>query len=277
MIIKKKFNNNVLMSTDYKNREVILIGNGLAFNVKPGEQVDESKIEKVFRLESDSTPEEFIDFLENISAEQLVLVREIISYGEEVLDFKLGKHLYLSLNDHIENAVERHQKNQDISNPLLWEIKQIYPTEFQVAKQALSLINDYYSVELSEDEAGFIALHFVNAQQRTEKMHQTMQIPKIVKDILVIIAYHFNQELDTSSLSYERFLVHLKFFAHRVITNQDFPSSSMTMLTQLSQAYPKVYSCVEKINKYMNDTQGITISDDEQFYLMVHIQRVLDN
>lgn len=277
MIIKKKFNNNVLMSTDSDNQEVILIGNGLAFNVKPGQEVDESRIEKIFRLESEKSPEKFVDFLENISPEQLSLVESIIDYGEKHLDSQLGKHLYLSLNDHIENAIQRHKENMDISNPLLWEIKQIYPAEFQVAQHALSLINEQYSINLLEDEAGFIALHFVNAQQRAEKMHQTMQIPKTVKDILTIIEYHFNQELDTQSLSYERFLVHLKFFAHRAITNQDFPTSNMTMLTQLAQTYPKIYACVEKINKYMNDTQDIMISDDEKFYLMVHIQRVLDN
>jgi len=277
MIIKKKFNNNVLMSTDENNKEIILIGNGLAFNVKPGEKVDDNKIEKIFRLESENSPEKFVDFLENISPEQLELVEQIIRYGDEKLDTTLGKHLYLSLNDHIENAIERHKENMDISNPLLWEIKKIYPMEFQVANHGLSLINKHYGINLLEDEAGFIALHFVNAQQRKEQMHQTMQIPKIVKDVLSIIEYHFNIELKTDNISYERFLVHLKFFAHRAITNKEFPKSNMTMLSQLAQAYPKIYSCVEKINKYMNETQNIVISDDEKFYLMVHIQRVIDN
>lgn len=277
MIVKKKFNNNVLMSTDLDNQEIILIGNGLAFNVKPGQTIDEAKIEKIFRLDSEKAPEKFVNFLETITSKQLNLIEAIIDYGENILDVKLGKHLYLSLNEHIESAIHRHLENIDIANPLLWEIKQIYPTEFQVAKHALLLINEHYSIDLLEDEAGFISLHFVNAQQRKEKMNQTMQIPKIVKDILMIIEYHFNQELDTAILSYERFLVHLKFFAHRAITNQDFPISNMSILRQLAQAYAKIYDCVEKINKYMHDTQNVTISDDEKFYLVVHIQRVLDN
>lgn len=142
---------------------------------------------------------------------------------------------------------------------------------------ALSLIKQQLNIELLEDEAGFIALHFVNAQQKVEKMHQTMQIPKIVKDILSIVEYHYAIELSTEDVSYERFLVHLKFFAHRAVTDTDFPKSNISMLKQLAASLPKTYACVQKINRYMQETQGIAINDDEKFYLMVHLQRVTEN
>ena len=51
MIVNKKFNNNVLMSVDDKGQEVVLMGNGLAFSCRPGDLVDESKIEKTFVIE----------------------------------------------------------------------------------------------------------------------------------------------------------------------------------------------------------------------------------
>ncbi|WP_249355042.1 BglG family transcription antiterminator LicT [Enterococcus hulanensis] len=277
MIIKKKFNNNVLMTTDKEGNEIVLIGNGLAFNSRPGELVDEEKIEKIFRMESTKNADSFADFLINISKSQLELIEKIIEYGEEKLEIQLNKYLYLSLNDHIENALERHKAQMDLTNPLLWEIKKIYPKEFEIAAHALELIEEKEGISLLEDEAGFIALHFVNAQQKQEKMHQTMQIPKIVKDILSIVEYHFSIELSKDSLSYERFLVHLKFFAHRAVTHADFPNSNISMLKQLAATLPKTYACVEKINQYMQENHGIEISDDEKFYLMVHLQRVTEN
>lgn len=133
MIVKKKFNNNVIMTTDEEGNEIILIGNGLAFHARPGERVDESRIEKVFRMDSGKSSETFADFLINISKTQLELIEAIIDYGEEKLGVKLNKYLYLSLNDHIESAIERHQGQMDLTNPLLWEIKKIYPKEFEVA------------------------------------------------------------------------------------------------------------------------------------------------
>ncbi|MCT6877104.1 MAG: transcription antiterminator lact, partial [Lactobacillus apis] len=66
MIIKKKFNNNVLMTDDKDGKEVVLIGNGLAFNAHPGDKVDTNKVEKVFHIESGNNTESFADFVSKI-------------------------------------------------------------------------------------------------------------------------------------------------------------------------------------------------------------------
>ncbi|GGG36463.1 transcriptional antiterminator, BglG family [Lactobacillus apis] len=275
MIIKKKFNNNVLMTDDKDGKEVVLIGNGLAFNAHPGDKVDTSKVEKVFHIESGNNTESFADFVSKIPEWELNMVEEIVNYGEQILGIKLNKYLYLSLSDHIENAIERNRSGTNLTNPLLWEIKELYPKEFAVAKQALKIIFKYTDVELPEDEAGFIALHFVNTQQKKEKMSQTMSIPKIVRDILSIVEHHFGIKLDKKSTSYERFLVHLKFFAHRVVDNEGFPEAQIKMVNQLAQSWPDIYECVEKIDQYMQDKHQIKINDDERLYLMLHINRVI--
>lgn len=275
MIIKKKFNNNVLMTDDNDGKEVVLIGNGLAFNAHPGDKVDTSKVEKVFHIESGNNTESFADFVSKIPEWELNMVEEIVNYGEQILGIKLNKYLYLSLSDHIENAIERNRSGTNLTNPLLWEIKELYPKEFAVAKRALKIIFKYTDVELPEDEAGFIALHFVNTQQKKEKMSQTMSIPKIVRDILSIVEHHFGIKLDKKSTSYERFLVHLKFFAHRVVDNEGFPEAQIKIVDQLAQSWPDIYECVEKIDQYMQDKHQIKINDDERLYLMLHINRVI--
>ncbi len=276
LIIKKKLNNNVLLTADTDGTELVLIGNGLAFSSRPGDPVDESKIEKVFRMDSPRQANEFANFLESISKQQLALIEQIISYAEDVLQSPLNQYLYLSLNDHLESALDRNRQNIEINNPLLWEIKKIYPQEFNIGMYALALLYDQYQIEFPEDEAGFIALHFVNAQQNRNDMAQTMQIPKIVKNILTIVEYHFSREFSTDTISYERFLVHLKFFAHRVVTKSDFPKADNTMFYHLAKTWPKTFACVEKIDQYMKETQSVTINDDEKFYLMVHIQHLIE-
>ena len=277
MIVKKKFNNNVIMTVDKNGNELVLIGNGLAFNTRPGDPVDQSKVEKVFHIESGNNTESFADFVSKIPDWELNMTEEIINYGEQVLGVKLNKYLYLSLTDHIENAVQRSKDGNDLTNPLLWEIKELYPKEYSVAQYALKVIYKYIQVELLEGEAGFIALHFVNTQQEKEKMGQTMSIPKIVKDILAIVEHNFGIKLDRKSTSYERFLVHLKFFAHRVVDNESFPEDKIKMVQQLAESWPEIYDCVGKIDQYMQDKHQITINDDEKLYLMLHIYRVIKN
>ena len=70
-------------------------------------------------------------------------------------------------------------------------------------------------VNLSEDEVGFIALHFVNAELNSE-MEEVTQITKIIQEILNIVRYHLKISFDEESLDYHRFVTHLKFFAKRL-------------------------------------------------------------
>lgn len=48
MLIEKIINNNIVSAVDSKGREVVVMGRGLGFGMKPGRQIQENKIEKVF-------------------------------------------------------------------------------------------------------------------------------------------------------------------------------------------------------------------------------------
>ena len=54
MIVEKVLNNNVVVSIEPKTRkEIILMGQGIAFGKKIGQEIDESKIEKRFMVEDE--------------------------------------------------------------------------------------------------------------------------------------------------------------------------------------------------------------------------------
>lgn len=52
----------------------------------------------------------------------------------------------------------------EIKNALLWETQRFYNHEYLIGKEALSIIKNRLIIDLPEDEAGFIALHIVNAE-----------------------------------------------------------------------------------------------------------------
>ena len=99
-----------------------------------------------------------------------------------------------------------------MKNALLWEIKRFYNHEYLIGREALSMIEKRLGVVLPEDEAGFIALHLVNASMELDSMAQTAEMTKIIQHIIGIVKYHFHMELNGYSLHYERFITHLKFF-----------------------------------------------------------------
>ena len=66
-----------------------------------------------------------------------------------------------------------------------------------------------FDVDLSADEAGFFALHFVNAEDGGKTMlsdfHYRTSDPDIVEK------YYDNMEFRGDNLYYQRFLTHLKY------------------------------------------------------------------
>ena len=50
MLANKILNNNFISSTDKDGHEIVIMGKGLGWQMKPGDPVDPEKIEKIFRM-----------------------------------------------------------------------------------------------------------------------------------------------------------------------------------------------------------------------------------
>ena len=275
MKIKKVLNNNVAISHNELNQEVVVMGKGLAFQKKPGSSIDPSKIEKTFTLENKGISNKIAELLKDIPEVYLELAYRIISLAKDKLSQKLDDYLYVALIDHLSFAVERHNRGLDLKNALLWEIRKYYKQEFQVSLEALDIINKELNIELPEDEAASIALHLVNSQLSGENMAATIQVTEMVNDILNIVKYHFQMELDEDSINYERFLTHLRFFAIRFIRKEKMANMYDAFLyEQIKLKYDEAFRCAERIATYIENNYEWTISNDEILYLTLHIHRL---
>jgi len=150
--------------------------------------------------------------LASIPLEHIQVANEIIGFAKVSLGKKLSENIYLTLTDHINYAIERHEMGMETKNALLWEIKRFYNHEFLIGKEALQIINHKLGIQLPEDEAGFIALHLVNAELDMNQVSQVSEMAQIIQHILSIVKYYFKVDLDEYSLNNERFVTHLKFF-----------------------------------------------------------------
>lgn len=96
----------------------------------------------------------------------------------------------------------------------------------------------------------------------------------MTQDILNIIKYTFGIELDESSLSYERFMTHLKFFFQRIKKNIQIDDDNDFIYQEIRKKYTKAYECAEKIENYFFKTYKRKLSKEEKTYLAIHIQRI---
>lgn len=274
MKVVKVINNNLIKSFDEHNHEVLVMGCGLGFKKVPGDEVDQALVEKVYTCKEQESSNRLINLLKNIPIEHVQVTNEIISFAKSSLAKKLNENIYITLADHIHFALERYEKGIIIKNALLWEIKKFYNHEYLVGKEALSIIKRRLGVELPEDEAGFIALHLVNALMDDLSMEKTTDMTKMIQQILKIIKYHFNLELDEYSIHYERFITHLKFFAQRLFTGSTMADQDEHFIQALKNQYKKEYECTKKIQEYIKQEYGWELSEDEMIYLTIHIKRI---
>lgn len=269
------YNNNIVLAEDASHLEHIIIGRGIAFNKKAGFTIENQRIEKVFVLQSKETMDGFMKLLDIIPVNYLELTNKIIENAEKNLKVTFDDSIYIGLADHLTYALERQRNGNELKNALIWEIKRFYTAEFKAAIEALEIIRYYENVTLSEDEAAFIALHFVNGLQDGEDMQQTVIATEIIREIATIIRYQFRVELDVESINYARFVSHLRFFLRRVFQKDYNTEVDNIWYSEISKKTPDVSACVDKIAIYLEQRIGVKIHNEEKFYLILHVNRIL--
>lgn len=275
VVIEKILNNNAVISLGEEQTEIIVMGRGVAFGKRPGDLIDQSRIEKVFTLKNNDLTNKLKQLIAEIPIEYITVSEEIINYAKLQLGKNLNDNIYISLTDHIHYAVERFKKGMTIKNGLLWEIKNLYKEEFQIGLEALKKIEQAFGVRLPEDEAAFIALHIVNAELN-EDIGNIMAMTEIVQEVLKIVQYHYRVDFDQESLNYYRFITHLKFFAQRLVNKEFYHDAEQDDLFQIVKTrYAEAYDCALKIKEFIYKKYQYIITKEEMMYLTIHIERVV--
>lgn len=274
MIINKVLNNNVVTIISENGEEAVVMGRGLAFQKKKGDEIDESKIEKIFVLENKSINEKLLTLVNDIPAKYLEIAEDIIKYAENKLSTKLNENIYLTLTDHISFAISRAEKNLEIKNAMLWDIKRLHKDEFDVGIHALRVIKENLNVELPEDEAASIAMHILNGELDQE-MPEIVDMIKLIEEILKMVKYHFNIEFDEDSINYYRFVTHLKFFTQRLSSGRYYEDNDNDLFDMIKIKYPKSYECTKRIEGFVKQKYNTQLTKEEMLYLIIHTARVV--
>lgn len=277
MVIKRLLNNNVVITVDSNGEEIIVMGKGIGYQKSKGDTIDEEKINKIFRISNKDVSNKLQELLDNIPIEFVKLSNEIIEYAQERLDKKLNESIYISLSDHIYTAVKRIKNGLTVNNALLWEIKRFYKDEFEIGMKALDIIEMKTRIRLPDDEAGFIALHIVNAQLN-EEQPMVEGITKLIHEILTIVRIHFGVEFKEESVFYYRFITHLKFFSQRLFQHNTYNGDSDDDLLEVIKCkYSQAFECILKIKTFIKKKYKYDLTSDEMIYLTIHVERVIQD
>lgn len=271
--ISRVIGNNYVLAHDEDGREIILRGLGIGFKKQPGDLVPARNVERIYAMRDPEQSSRLSNLLSDVPPEFLDVSTEIIETAEKQLGRRLSENVYITLTDHICFAVERLRNGIAYPNQLLWEITNFYPGEYALGEQALEIIEQRLGFRLARDEAGFIALHLVNAEI-DGRMSDMVRITQLIRTVVEIVESYYQCKLDEQSLDYGRFITHLKFLGQRMTQNQYAPEDDNEFQSMVARRYRVDFQCAQQIREHLKDTLGICLPPEEITFLTVHLHRL---
>ncbi|MBR1628811.1 MAG: BglG family transcription antiterminator, partial [Lachnospiraceae bacterium] len=133
---------------------------------------------------------------------------------------------------HLRPVFVRLKGNMNIFNPILSNIKQEYPDVFRRCKEAASIIEDEIGVVVSDEEVGFLAMHFGAAEERI--LEQKKRTRRVVIGIVCASGFGVARLMMTRLTKYLSDKANLVAFGRDelvgdTIRNTDFFVSTMNL------------------------------------------------
>lgn len=277
MVILKVFNNNnsvVALSED--KQDIILTGPGIGFKKKPGDLVDENKIEKRYVFQ-DEQLKRLESSLNKIPVIYFEITEQIIKKARKYLETDFSSEVFITISDHISFAMKRYQENVYLPNIILNETKILYKKEFEVGLWAIRYIFKKTRILLDENEAGYIALHLANFSLSNRHNNAT-RITTLTKEVIEVIQKTMKKDLKLDSLEYARISMHLKYLGERIFRNEPISNVDTTYdIRKMLKDDPRLSMCINRIVDLILKKYNYDLSPDEQTYLCVHIKRNMNS
>ncbi|MEW5323113.1 transcription antiterminator [Geobacillus thermoleovorans] len=272
--VEKTLNNNVLIASHPAYGEVVLLGKGIGFGKKRGDEIAKSAVEKCFVLKNEREQEQYKKLLPELSEEFIALMSEVVHHIQQRVGAPLDEHIHVALTDHIAFTLKRLEQGLDVKNPFLAETKSLYPLEYEIANEVARMIEQKLGASLPEGETGFIALHIHSAISK-QSVSEANRYSQLIADLVKIVEQQLGVDIDRESVHYLRFVRHLRYAIERMKKGEKVEEPK-NLSKILKEAYPLCYNLAWKLVKVMQQTLHLPADDAEAVYLTLHLQRLAE-
>lgn len=267
--VVKVFNNNVILVFQ-QGKEKIIFEKGIGF-AKHSEDVMEinASNSKVFSLENNDNSIKFKQLITKVDDQTIGLCEEIIYMISKELNEELDETIHISLTDHIAFTLFRLKQMDEIENPFSVVTEILYKREFIIARKAVAMIEKEMGITIPDGEIGFITLHIHSARNKG-KLSNTMKYTYLSSSIMELIEDELHIEIDTTSLDYARFLIHIRFAIERIMNNCQIRNE---LLGAIKRTLKLSYKLSKKVATLIEEDLNLKVKDDEIGYIAMHIER----
>lgn len=158
---------------------------GQRFNVT----IDEAEIGYITmhllgaKLQNDIENERFSEnYLKELDNKLFTALKSIISEMAETTGYEFynDKKLFAGLFLHLRPAINRLKNGIRLDNPFLGEIKKEYSIAFEISITFWEKLKEFYSIDVNEDEIGYVAIHFGASMERLKSIDRSRKTAVIV-------------------------------------------------------------------------------------------------
>lgn len=273
MKVIRVLNNNVVLAQE-DHTALLLMGLSIGFKKRPGDRIASSSIEKMFILTNPNTGRKLQEMITFIPEDYFRFSSDAVHHICKRLNKEFQDNLYVMLTDHIYAAVQRYEKGIVLENALLQETKKFYRSEFAVATEIVEQANQQFHVQMSEDEAAFITFHIISAQA-DHTTASIQEMTRLIQDILIRLKAKYNIGYEEESLSYSRFITHLKYFSQKIFAHKKEDFCDAELFAMVKRKYVQAYEGALDILTLIQKKYGYAGTDMDALYLTIHIARLI--
>ncbi|SHJ62603.1 PRD domain-containing protein [Paramaledivibacter caminithermalis] len=269
-LVKKVLNNNViLVQKNYQN--YILVGKGIGFGKAKGTLLKNlSNIEERFISLKGLDEDEYESFITTVDPKVIETTQKIIEMLKKEIKEKLDSHAYVALIDHINFAIKRLKEGISIVNPFLFEIKLMYPDEYDLAEKSVTILEEDLQIDIPEAEVGFLTLHIYGVRKDKNK-NEALENSKMISEILKLVENKLKVKLEKNSFIYRRFVMHLIGIIDRV-KNKKYDGNEF--MQKLQNDLQSEFNIAYYIVRIMEKTLKTKIPDAEMGYIALHLYKI---
>ena len=270
-IIKVLNNNTLLAKKDHE--EVIVMMKGIGFSKKVGDFFEiPIKAKKYLMQKSYQAKDQTNHIINYIDPIYLEMTAEILKLASEKFE-KVDQNILLPLADHIYFSIKRMNENIMPSNPFTYDIRLLFPDEYEVALNAREVIKDYIHVCINDDEVGFITLH-IHSAISSHKVGESMEATRVIHECIEKLQKDLNIIIDVESVSYARLMNHIKFLIIRINTNEKL---QMDISEFTKDKFPFAYEQACHMCNALSRVLKKELPETEVGYLALHLERILSS
>ncbi|MFV0375423.1 PRD domain-containing protein [Microbacterium sp.] len=271
--IHKVLNNNVVITHDASGTERVVMGRGLGFQVRPGDDLDPARIEKTFILDPGPDGDRARQVLTDVPYAVVEAVTEAVDGAERDLGRQLGRHVVVAVIDHVSFVLSRLERGVRIPATAMPQLRVLHPAEFGAAERMARTLADRLDTSLPPEEAVFLTMHLLNAT-RDEPGGTAALLFRRVQHVVDTVETGLGVTLDPGTPDYARFILHVQFLLQRLVDRTMLASGDTSFFEFARHSYPRAHAIAEDVKAYVAAATGSELTDEEMLYVTVHVERL---